>query len=667
MILRRHPPKGTPPSTNDALMSHHGIGTPKKAQLTRRPIKLAIAIACVGAIGITGITAMSAHANVFDSLLKILLPFYEPNPKSDIEEEAEYMADTEIIEPPDAQPDLGDEAMGDAQAAIPVPNLPTVLLDDTLIADDIEPMLDTPDLYALMDAEFAADRGDIARALTIYKAESFKQNATSVFERALSLSIEFETPDKSLAFATAWQDSNPEHIPAWFYVAHLALKAGEYDQAASMISTILHYDPRSDLGQILTGIIPPNADDKRALLYALQGLRQDNASVAVLRAGILMGLEDYAAARLHVNQALKSEPDNLAFITLKLNILRADQRMDELWSYLHQMRKKLPKEKELYLYEARYLIETGDLTQAWDLLAQAVKHTQDNDIRLLAGLVGLDGGRYREAIDMLMPLTELPDLKSQAHYYLGIGYERLGDIQQARSHFEKVNHYEHMLDASRKVVGFYLAENDTAAAIKTLVRLRDEFENYATDSYILQAEIYLRQGDKQKAKDLLTIANREYPDDDRLLYASFQLLEAELDYNDKRQAIDRLLQLADYNPYYQLADAKLRLSENPTDAKALDIARTISNISFDHPDYDSQLQLDALLVLANHALSQGDFAAVIDHLKAPYEVSPRLDVGITLLRAYQGINDQTAMAQLLADLQARFGGNDAATGDSQIY
>ena len=108
-------------------------------------------------------------------------------------------------------------------------------------------------------------------------------------------------------------------------------------------------------------------------------------------------------------------------------------------------------------------------------------------------------------------------------------------------------------------------------------------------------------------------------------------------------------------------------SENPTDAKALDIARTISNISFDHPDYDSQLQLDALLVLANHALSQGDFAAVIDHLQAPYEVSPRLDVGITLLRAYRGINDQTAMAQLLADLQARFGGNDAATGDSQIY
>lgn len=666
MKLRRHPTKGTVPNADDALPGQHGISSPKKPWFAvRRPMSLTLAIACVGAFAVTGVGINSAHANVFDPLLKILLPFYKPKPKSNIDEEAEYMADTELTEPPPSVPDLGDDELGTEPT--PIPNLPTALLDDTLIADDIEPMLNTPDLYALMDAEFSADRGDIARALTIYKAESFKKNATNVFERALSLSLEFETPDQSLAFATSWQDSNPEHIPAWFYVTHLALKAGEYDQAASMISTILHYDPRSDLGQILTGIIPSSADDKRALLYALQRLKQDNASVAVLRAGILMGLGDYAAALLHVNQALKSEPENLAFITLKLNILRADHRMDELWQYLHQIRQKLPKEKELYLYEARHLIETGNLARAWDLLAQAVNQTQDKDIRLLAGLVGLDGGRYSDAIDILMPLTQLPDLKSQAHYYIGIGYERLGDIRHARSHFEKVNHYEHMLDASRKVVGFYLAENDTAAAIKTLVRLRDEFESYATDSYILQAEIYLRQGDKQKAKDLLTIANREYPNDDRLLYASYQLLEAELEPNDKRQAIDRLLAIADYNPYYQLADAKLRLSENPQDAKALDIAQNISNISFDHPDYDSQLQLDALLVLANHALSQGDFSSVIDYLQAPYEVSPRLDVGITLLRAYQGIGDQTSMAQLLADLQARFGGTDAVSGNSQIY
>lgn len=54
-------------------------------------------------------------------------------------------------------------------------NIPEILLEDTLIAENVEPILNIPDLYALMDAEFAADRGDIRRALNIYKAESFKK------------------------------------------------------------------------------------------------------------------------------------------------------------------------------------------------------------------------------------------------------------------------------------------------------------------------------------------------------------------------------------------------------------------------------------------------------------------------------------------------------------
>lgn len=679
------------------------LHTSSPKSFIKRPLTIAITTIGIGAL----IVSPVASANVFDPLLKILLPFYKSAQSTDSDTPTQTAAETKS--PTDGNGDgndNGDNNHSYADTPIDTPtdtlnsidvssdasnhadattdgtanddalqgniqdnalDLPAVLLDDTLIAGDIEPMLETPDLYALLDAEFAADRGEIGKALTIYKAESFKDNATSVFERALSLSIEFESPAESLAFATAWQDKNPEHIPAWFYVTHLALKAGEYSQAASMISTILHYDPRSDLGQILTGVIPTNPDDKRALLYALQNLGENNASISVLRAGILMGLGELDAARLHVNQALKLEPNNLAFIALKLDILRAANRMDELWTYLHQVRKKLPKEKDLYLYEIRYLIEKGELTSAWNLLTLATKQTNDPDVTLLAGLVGLDSGRNTDAIAVLQTLLNNPTLASQAHYYMGIGYERLGDIAHARQHYEKVNHYEHVLDARTKVVGYYLMENNTDAAISTLTRLRDEFESYATDSYILQAEIYLRQGDKVHAKDLLTLANREYPDDDRLLYASYKLLEDELEPEDKRQAIDKLLAIDDFNPEYRLADAKFRLSQDPDDAEALNTARQISNISFDDPIYDSQLQLDALLVLGNHALAKGDYQAVIDYLQAPYDVSPTLNVGITLLRAYQGLGDMASVNALLADMQTRFGVGQNSTADSQIY
>ena len=55
----------------------------------------------------------------------------------------------------------------------------------------------------------------------------------------------------------------------------------------------------------------------------------------------------------------------------------------------------------------------------------------------MAGLVGLDSGRYADAIEILKPLTKNTEIASQAHYYIGIGYERLGNPQQARENFEK--------------------------------------------------------------------------------------------------------------------------------------------------------------------------------------------------------------------------------------
>ena len=38
-----------------------------------------------------------------------------------------------------------------------------------------QPELDEPSLYALLDAEFSADRDDTTRAIAIYKDQSFKE------------------------------------------------------------------------------------------------------------------------------------------------------------------------------------------------------------------------------------------------------------------------------------------------------------------------------------------------------------------------------------------------------------------------------------------------------------------------------------------------------------
>lgn len=136
----------------------------------------------------------------------------------------------------------------------------------------LQPELTEPSLYSILDAEFAADRGNTRRALAIYKQQSFKEDATAVFERGLSLSLRSENIGSSLQFAKTWQDQNPDHVPAWFYVAHLALRAHDYTLASETLNRILRYDPRADLSEILIGIYPNTDNDKRELLAALQPL-----------------------------------------------------------------------------------------------------------------------------------------------------------------------------------------------------------------------------------------------------------------------------------------------------------------------------------------------------------------------------------------------------------
>lgn len=616
------------------------------AKKSTRQKTLAVAVC----LGLAVCAAAPVQAGVFDPLLKVLLPFY----KKDKERSPAENADTPDVVSDDEHHkqfiDDGDDSHYRADG-----DLPEIFFDDSLQAHDSEPVMSLPDLQALLAAEFAADRGDVNTALTIYKAESFKKNATAIFERALGLSIEYEQPQESLAFATAWQSQNPDHIPAWFYVTHLALKAKDYNQAVQMLAAVLRYDPKADLSQIFISIFPSDPTDQRELFNALRHIDSDNSSVAALRAGLLMRLDEYDASLLHINEALKSEPKNLAFINLKLDVLNTAGRMDELWSFLHTKRQTLTEETSLYLYEIRHLINQGNLAGAWQLLLDATKHTQNPDVMLLAGLVGLDIGEYRHAIELLTPLTKNPLFASQAHYYLGIGHERLGELTQARHHYERVKDDDNVLDARTKVVGFYLLDNNVNAAMSTLIRLRDEYEIYAADSYILQAEIHLRQGNIDTAKDLLSTANRQYPDDDRLLFASYQLLENELSDEEKRTTMDKLVQLDGFNPSYQLGQAKLILKQNPDDEQALATVKAINDIRADDPLYDKDLQLQALILLSENALTKGDYHAIIEYLQAPYEVSLDLNAGILLLRAYQGLGNDEMVQKLLDELQNKYG------------
>ena len=534
----------------------------------------------------------------------------------------------------------------------------------------LQPENKEPSLYALLDAEFSADRGDKKRAITIYKQQSFKEDATAVFERALTLSLGNSRIEDSLQFAKTWQDQNPDHVPAWFYVAHLALRAHDYILAGETLDRILRYDPRADLSEILIGIYPNNDKDKRELLAALQPLdSEQNPSLSVLKAGLYYQFNEPEIAIVHINRALEGQPDYVPFITLKADILRKIVTAETVVNYVSQARLRNPDSKSLYLYEIRYLLDLKQTQEAWELLLKAHKHFDDDaEITLLAALVGLDIEKYDDADKLLNMLAKNQAYLDQAYYYLGISAERQQKFDQAKYYLSAVMQEDLVLEARRKVVEFELLNDDTEAAMATLEKLRKDFSVFAPDTFVMQANILWQHNKSEEALSLLTRAARKYPNNEMLLFARIQLLDDKDDYVVKRTLLNHLQALDPSNLSYQLSYAQLLLANERSSEQGLMLATDIIQIHYDDPRYDNELHLQALNVLASNALANKNYQQVINYLQTPYDVLPTLRSGSLLLRAYQGLGNNKRVEALLADLQQRFSfGQHNINDRTQLY
>lgn len=620
----------------------------KRLQQRRKLTLLLAACLCLAA-------PCYAHAHIFSPLLEAILP-------------------RSSSEKPQASTAATDTVTSVNKITLPTdlsnPSATTAPAVELELTKQPRPPLSEPSLYALLDAEFAANRGNTRRALVLYKQQSFKEDATAVFERALGFSLNNEDVHESLDFAKSWLDQNPDHVPAWFYVAHLALKAHDYTLAGETLNRILRYDPRADLSEILIGIYPENDDDQRELLAALQPIdSQQNASLSVLKAGLLNQFNDPQNALIHINRALLTQPDYVPFITLKADILRKIESTETVLSYVNQARLRNPDSKNLYLYEIRYLLDLKQSQQAWELLLKAQnRFNDDNEITLLAALVSLDVEQYRTADQLLNILVKSPAYLDQAYYYLGISAERQQRFEQAKYYLNAVVREDLVLAAREKVVSFELLNDNIEGAINTLQLLRQQYPVFAPDSYVMQADILWQHNEAEKALQLLTRVSRKYPDNELILFARAQLLDDSKDYLIKRTLLNHLQALDPSNLSYQLSYAQLLLANNRSSEQGLELAKNLIQIRYDDPRYDNELQLQALNLLASNALATENYAQVINYLQTPYDVLPTLRSGELLLRAYQGLGADEKVEALLADLQQRFSFGQRNVNDRvQLY
>lgn len=522
------------------------------------------------------------------------------------------------------------------QPIIPMMGILLAFYSSPLFALPVASKQSEPSLFAVMLAEFSANRQQMPTALNLYKQQAKHENTAPVFERALNLSLEHEPIVFSLKFASDWQKENPEHVPALFYVTHLALKAHEYELAGEKLNQILKSDPNADLSQILVGIYPTQTEAQSELLSVLQHLDiKENTSLLVMKAGLLLQFQQGKQALQNIDKALKKDPKNPAFLTLKADILQSIAEPKAVVAFIQKARKALPDNKNLLLYQTRYLIQQGNNQAVWQLLNanSNQQFLQDDEIKLLAGLVGVDMQAYAQANALLLDLTKNPNYKDQAYYYLAISAERQQYINEAIEFYGKVMQLDLVLTARKKQVELLISQERFADAVVSMEKLREQFDEFVPQSYIMEASILSKANDVQKAIAVLDNAQKRLPDNTDIMFAKVLLLPDDTPQSQQRRldTLEKLVKLAPQNLEYQVeyAQALVNQKQQP---------QTVEDLLFPYIN-DTQIGIKARQILSQQSLHIGDSERVVMLLSDNFDIIPDVISGLLLAQAYENLGN----------------------------
>jgi predicted Zn-dependent protease len=500
-----------------------------------------------------------------------------------------------------------------------------------------------------LQAEFLLARQQQAEAVAIYQKMAFETLTPSILERALTVSIDAQDDKNALNIAKHWVENEPQDTPAQFYLAHLALKTHDYPLAAQILDKILSADADVALDQVLAGIYPENEQDRQQLLNALIHLdMHDNPSLLVLMAGLQAQNGQLDEALKRINRALKKRPDVTAFMTLKANILIAQNKNAELMQWLDKQTKLQSTNKSLKLFEVRYLLKQNQQQKALKKLDGMIRQwPDDTEILLLAGLVSIDEQQYAKAEQYLLKLLQQETYMDQAYYYLAINAQRQNRTDLASAYYKRVEGT--LYQSAQKKLALMLAEQQALPqAISHLTQERVNHPDEASFLYQLQVQLLKDNNQPEAARALLDEAIKNLPDDPELIYARVLLLkpneQALLD-----QELERLLGIEPNSPTYLNAYAYTLATQNRRLNDARQLAERANALAPDQPAILDTLGLVAFL--------QKDYDNAASALQKALSFGDNLNIALRLVRVYQAKGEMTAYQTLKAKLQAQYPDN----------
>ena len=398
---------------------------------------------------------------------------------------------------------------------------------DISSSDDVRDF-EQDDLYRLLVAEIAAQRGELELALDNYLLVAARTRDTGVAERAVRQAMYTGDEAKSLKAARLWTEIAPDDLTARQVFGALLMRMGQMDRAVVQFERLLSHDDGEEGFDMMSELLSRERDRNTA--YKTMGQLAQNrvtnphALYAYARMAARAGELDRAVDTLE--DLLAIDPEHERGAAFYARVLQQKGNISEALNSLVETLERKPESRAVRMTYARLLVDARRYEAAreqFEILTEVAP--DDTDVRYALGLLLLQTNRYEEARVHFEKLLVVSEFRVTACYYLGQILERVQQPLRALEYYRRVDRSEHYLDAQIRVAVILSEEGDVAEARVHLHSVTRRSPRQDVRIFRAEAEILIKNDRLADAMGVYDQALAEYHDDTDLLYARAMLAE----------------------------------------------------------------------------------------------------------------------------------------------
>ncbi|TCT23002.1 tetratricopeptide repeat protein [Thiobaca trueperi] len=415
-----------------------------------------------------------------------------------------------------------DPALALADPAPPA-SMPVAMADAA--ASDVAAVtgLDADQVYAILVAEIAGRRGDMATAFVNYLQAARLTRSPLMAELALRAAVSSNDDQAAAEGVNFWLELAPDAPSAHQVAAFLRIKAEDREGALTHLARLVELSAGAaesvyaQSAAIVARV--PNPDQRVALMQALISRFPESADAQQSLALVAASAARLEIAERAARRALELRPDWNQPRLFLVKLLLSENKRAEARALLEAFVSQSPGDQSLHMLYGQFLVDEQEFTTAREVFGRLLlNHPNDPDALFAVGLLSLQLNDLDGARTAFTRLYDSGERRGDAAFYLAQTAERAENVQDAIDWYGKVDG-ANAADAQIRLALLRARSGEIAQAREIIQRLRDDVPDNAIALYLVEAEILDEVGRADESMAVYDAALAAYPDDLNLLYA----------------------------------------------------------------------------------------------------------------------------------------------------